>query len=671
PDNYVLTPSERHALYSRVRYALTDTVDVSATTLFNERRSQIRFAPVPLTFGSLLFGPSAPEGFDVAATNVFNPFGVAIQRVQFRNAIAPRVFDENVDTLHVGVGVDGRGEAFGRPFAWSLHGSYADVEELETATGFLDRERVRLGVGPSFRAADGAPVCGTPAAPIAGCVPINVFGGPAGFTQAMYDYASVVQRSVRGTDQTTFAGAVRGDVLALPAGPLRVTAGYTHRRVSGFDAPDSLADDAGFAGGHDVGETYVALDAPLVADAPFAHALDLALAVRHVDYRLDAPAIAASDPRAPFALAGGRDDDVLGSVALRWAPVPALDVHAGYAESSRLPTLRETSSAGALGFTNEVDPCSAAIRGALSPAAQARCLQGFAGLPPVPALYESNSAQHPFATGGNPALRPEHGRTAHAALVWRPTGSPADALGVAWQRTRVDERIAFADEDELLGRCYVLGDAGACRFVRRDPSGQPFAFVGSVNAGRLDVETWDVFAQHAFATPLGAIDTRLDVTYLANYEIGVPPGADYLDPITGDTSRSDGLVGNYADGTPLHRVRANLAASWRRGDWAVHLGARYRSAVDEPCNLPPTVTGSGICDSAPSPARPLGEHHVGSTTYVDAQVDWASPWHATVSVGLRNALDRDPPVAYSIEGNFPRDAEVPGRFVYVSYSQSF
>jgi iron complex outermembrane receptor protein len=659
PDNHVLTPSERLSVYARARYALSDAIGFSTTALYNERRSQIRFAPVPLTLGTAFGFP--PTEFNVPAGNVFNPFGVEINRVQFRNVRAPRTFDEDVDTLHVAAGFDGTLEPFGREFAWNAYASYTDAEQGETARGFFDHTRLRLGLGPSFRDASGTPVCGTPTAPIAGCVPINVFGGPAGFTQAMYDYAAVTLRRASAIDQTAFAGSLRGAVFDLPAGAVHGAAGYEHRRVSGSFAPDAFAvaglaggfEPPGFAGGYAVDEAHVAFDVPLLAGAPLAHALDAGLAARYVDYAFDDPGVAAPDPRAPFALAAGDDDNTLFGASLRWAPVETLAVQVGYADGTRLPSLAESARGGAMSFSNERDPCAQSLRATLPAVVAQRCLAGFGGLPPVPADYEPNSASHPFATGGNPALTPERAHTVHAALTWQPTAWRGSAFGVAWQRTDVTDRVVFQDETDVLERCYVQGDLDFCRNVRRDAFGQATAFVGDYNLGRLEVESYDAFASHGADTAYGAFDVRLDATYLADYA-------------TDGAARN---VGEYDAGTPLRRLRANLATTWRRGDLAAHLATRYRSGVDEAC---PDPTGRpDLCAAAPTPANPRGQRRVGSTTYVDLQVDWDAPWDGRVSAGVRNAFDRDPPVTYSVEGNFPRDAEVPGRLFYVAYTQAF
>jgi iron complex outermembrane receptor protein len=59
-------------------------------------------------------------------------------------------------------------------------------------------------------------------------------------------------------------------------------------------------------------------------------------------------------------------------------------------------------------------------------------------------------------------------------------------------------------------------------------------------------------------------------------------------------------------------------------------------------------------------------------TFTDLEGSWDAPWHARITLGVRNAFDRSPPVSYSAYANsfFP-DYDLPGRFWYASYRQKF
>ncbi|MGH7747369.1 MAG: hypothetical protein ACREQ5_21815, partial [Candidatus Dormibacteria bacterium] len=71
--------------------------------------------------------------------------------------------------------------------------------------------------------------------------------------------------------------------------------------------------------------------------------------------------------------------------------------------------------------------------------------------------------------------------------------------------------------------------------------------------------------------------------------------------------------------------------------------------------------------------NPAPQNRVGSVTYVDLEGSWDAPWKGRFTLGLRNAFDRNPPIAYSygrLNSFFP-DYDVPGRFWYRSYRQKF
>ena len=82
---------------------------------------------------------------------------------------------------------------------------------------------------------------------------------------------------------------------------------------------------------------------------------------------------------------------------------------------------------------------------------------------------------------------------------------------------------------------------------------------------------------------------------------------------------------------------------------------------------------SGYTDELPLPDGSL--HRVGSYSVWDAQWAWAASEAASVRIGVRNMLDRDPP--FTNQGNAsqvgydPGYADPRGRFWYVSATWRF
>src|SRR5690606_28998222 len=100
----------------------------------------------------------------------------------------PRRSIQDINTFRLVAGLDGRlPEELPvlQGWRWSLAFNYGRTESKQTAEGNLVRNRIVSALGPSFVDAAGTPQCGTPGAPIAGCVPLNLFGGVGTVTPEM------------------------------------------------------------------------------------------------------------------------------------------------------------------------------------------------------------------------------------------------------------------------------------------------------------------------------------------------------------------------------------------------------------------------------------------------------------------------------------------------------
>ncbi len=163
-------------------------------------------------------------------------------------------------------------------------------------------------------------------------------------------------------------------------------------------------------------------------------------------------------------------------------------------------------------------------------------------------------------------------------------------------------------------------------------------------------------------------------------EIGQPDRGTVLGP--GLTAFGN-QAGVYFDRSPNWRIRSNIATNWQSGDWGATLTARYVSAVDENCAIVRSTANSigqpelvnQLC-SNPGPNGsaqfPIAENQLDDTWYFDVQATWDAPWDGRITGGIRNLLDEDPPLSFSVFANsFDPQYEVPGRFWYVQYSQKF
>jgi iron complex outermembrane receptor protein len=653
PFNYLQTPYERTAAFAEVSHALGDDARLRAEFLYNERRSAQQLAPSPAFLNTVFLG----RPFTIPASNAYNPFNQSVVNVAFRPGGLARLSEQDADTLRAGFGGDGYLDAWGRGWYWDAQATLARQTVVQSRDGNLDLPRLLLALGPSFRDAGGSVRCGTPAAPIDGCVPIDIFRGEAGYTQAMRDYAYF--RSTQRTRSTLYNLNVNvtGDLVDLPAGALAVAAGYEYRREAARFTPDERLREgdlsAGIAGLNEpiggasrANEIYAEFAAPLAVEAPWAHVLELTAAARWSDY-------------ASF----GSTTNLKGG--LRWAPLPSLTLRANFAEGFRAPNLREQFAAPTRGLIGIEVSDGCATTAVVVPAPIANCIAD--GVPggryiPIGLLTE-------VIGGGNRDVLPETARDRTLGLVWSPPAWPDLDLSLDWYRITIDDAITAAGADVISAACLYQNVPEACARTVRDPaSGQLLQIDARVlNSGQLDNEGWDLTVRWARDTGWGRFDLNWDATYVSRFVIEVPRSA-----------RPTPLPGNYFNaggvGDPAWRWRSSLDLGWSRGDWRLNASVRHYPALDEACPLAAALAAS-VCAS-PQFRDPVfgtvGTNRIPAASYVDLQLAWRTPWDADLRIGATNLFDRDPPLARSSPANsYDPSYPIPGRAWYVGWTQRF
>ena len=634
PDNYLATPQERRAVFANLAHDFDGGTRLSLQLFSNERESTQQLAPSPLMLGVLVGGVA---NLAVPADHVYNPFGQPVTGLALRPGGQNRRFTQDADTTRIAFGLDGTFVAFGRDWFWDLDLVHARYRIDQTTAGLADLTRLRQALGPSFRDAGGAARCGTPSAPIAGCVPFDAFRGPAGYTPEMLDYVYYRGRDLTETRSRNYRAGVSSDLAEMPAGPVALAAGFEYRREEGESRIDARRAVLENLVGQDYGgevraaEAYVELAIPLLAQASYAHALDLSLAGRRSDYD-----------------SYGNNSTFEGG--LRWAPMEDLMLRASFAEGFRAPIVSELYFPRALSFgSSDFDPC-------VSPDAVQRVNCAADGVPG--GSYDPELLGFEIVTGGNPELQPESSESITAGVVWSPASQPGFDLSLDWFRIEVADALTGVSPEQLLVACYNAGVAEACARTTRDARGELLQLDSrDLNSGTLRVTGYDLGLGYRVESELGRFDLRLDASYTEEYRAEVPRG------------NSADLVGQLYFLEPGFRVRANLELGWERGPWSAGAGLRYYSALDEPCVTAARAGRPDLC-SSPDTTSPVdgvsGENRLGSRTYVNLRAGWQSPWQARFNVGVHNAFDRDPPVSHSGTANsFDPAYPLPGRFWYI------
>lgn len=252
-------------------------------------------------------------------------------------------------------------------------------------------------------------------------------------------------------------------------------------------------------------------------------------------------------------------------------------------------------------------------------------------------------------------------------IVYSPEFLEGFDVLVDWWEITLKNTIAGATAQFILDDCIIGNNQSFCSQFNRLPNGEIDALLeGNGNIGTQEVEGFDVTLNYLLPdTQFGTFSFSLDNSYtLKNRSDGDLDGE--LD---------DSVVGDYEDRNNNWRIRSNLATRWTMGNWGATWNTRFYSRQDEDCQF---MVDYGFGDLCSDPNRvdgdgnPAAENSLGGTTYHDISGYWNAPWDAKITLGINNVGDKEPPVSFSTFANsFDPQYEVPGRFYYMQYSQSF
>lgn len=656
PDNYLVTPQERKSMFGRATLNLTDNTRVFITGTYNNRRSEQLLAAMPIVLGTGPGAGSIARTISISANSLYNPFGRDVSRVQ-RRAVETggRSFNQNVDTFGFNGGIEGSFELGDRYFTWDAGMVYGRNDQNDTTNGLFNLLALRQALGPSMLV-NGVPTCvttaGNAATAIAGCVPLNLLGGPGSITPEMLAFSSFVAHDEFGYKMKQYYANVSGEIVELPGGMLSFAFGVEHRTENGFDQPDALiasGNTTGNArtptkGGYKLDEAYLEFAIPIVRDVVGAQELELSVAGRYSDY-------------------SNFGDVTNGKFGFKWRPIKDLMIRGNWSEGFRAPSIAELFSGVADSFPTLADPCSTTFGGRynlLTPAQQAVChAQGV----PVGG-YDQGNGQIRVSVGGNPNLGPESSETKTLGLVWSPSFLEGFNVSLDWWKISLTDSVLTRGAQTILNSCVIDGDPTLCNLagLQRAPSGQ---IVNLLQVPQNDpdvesfVEGWDMTITYNLPeNVLGNFSFVLDSTYVSENE-------------------SNGGPGNYFDRNNNWRLRSNLMARWTKGDWGATWFTRYFSRQEEDCPFYYNDYGFGeLCNDAIVDANDVvqagSQNKIGGTTYHDVSVFWKAPWNGKITLGVNNIFAKDPPISYTTFANsFDPSYEIPGRFVYMQYNQKF
>jgi outer membrane receptor protein involved in Fe transport len=469
---------------------------------------------------------------------------------------------ENVSTTNTAravVSLDGDFDFAERNFYWSLSASRAETDGESTGWGVIT-SRFNKAVN-AVRNSSGAIVCAvnanaTTADDDAACTPLNPFG-VGNVTQAnrLYLTAPIGQDYLNTQDD--YLATIGGDIFNLPAGAVKFSAAYEHRREEAKYTP-FVANQQGIVG------SQVASAATKAAYNTDEFSGELLVPIFGGDFTLPGVRSLEFDGayrRVKHSIAGSEN---IWGAGLRWEVFEGLTIRGSRSRNFRAPTLDQLAAPSRTDLSNAGwDPCDAdRINSGPNPAIRlANCQALFAANPSFGPLATFQNPSENFSntlvtSGGNPNLRNELSDTRTIGFIYQPTFAPG--LTIVVDRIDVDltDGLSPFTPQDFMAACYDSSSPSAeiCGTFTRDPAGAiATAMSTTFNAGTVAFrgETYNVNYRFPIGrffddADYGDLELAVDATHTTRYEQSV----------TGfDVNRYDGTT--------------------RQPDWVVDFDATY------------------------------------------------------------------------------------------------
>ena len=634
--NLLLTPSERLGAFGQVRFNFSDSVSGYAKVLFNRRESTNQAAPEPWFLGPEAgTGNPQADGIFISALNPFNPFGFDLDSATNLILIGrrpveggARVFEQEVDTWYVGAGLEGVIDA-NRTLYWDVNVAFSENKAQQTNFGSYNIRNMALALGdPAACAA------------VAGCTPLNIFGGPGTITPAMLAWIQPVVRDRSQNELALVTANLSGSLFDLPAGSVDFAAGLEHRRLEGWYQPDALTVAGDYngvpslptAGEYDVSELFFELNFPLLENTDIGQRLDFTVAGRYSDY---STGISEFTPK----------------YGLRFQLVDELVFRASYAEGFRAPSIGELFGSASRFDAQLNDPCSTPLLDS--------SLAGNCAALGVPANYQQPNPQISITTGGNDQLDPESSESFSAGFIWSPSFLEDSEFAervdfeVTYYRHDIEGAIQAIDAQTQLDLCVQTLDALYCDGITRAPTGGINGFNNRLtNLGTIETDGWDVDLFWVFPeSNWGQFSAAWRNTFVGDYEaVGA---AGQVQPQGPGIEVVDSAIPEWT---------SNFTLDWKSGNWNAAWTVRHISELREDCG---NAVSFPVCSN---PAT--GTNVLDAITYNDLQLGYrfGNGEGLGLTFGVNNVFDEDPPICLScsLNGYDASTYDIPGgRFYYL------
>ena len=700
PYNIFQTPFKRYNIYAQANYEVNDNLEVYTRGLFSKNTIQSIIAPSGI-FGEALTIPGSnpylPAGIrdqlctlnGIALGTACNTnTAIALPEVYRRSVeLGPRVSTYTTTVFDYKAGLRLR---FSDHVKLDVSAAYGESNLDQSQTGYVLRSRVQQALN-----ATNTTTCNVTTN---GCVPLNLFGPAGSITADQAAFLSGESSIAINTALSQVRGVLNGDfgtTSPFANEPIAFAAGGEYRKYSYNRIPDAYALVPGelggaggavtpFAGGYDVREAFGEIIAPLVADRPFFHSLTLEAGVRYSDYKVQA----ANSPKfnaTTYKLGGS------------FEPVQEIKFRGNYQRAVRAPNISELFTPVSTSLDSlppGLDPC-VGLNVRNVPNLRAACLAQGAPLSAINSttgILEPASGQPNVTGGGNPNIRPEKADTYTFGVVIQPRGIvPGLSIAVDYFNIKVRDAITSATPGDILAQCFGTNPAAitatqaasaACTSIRRSTatgrlSGSSATVAGLpqplTNRGRLRTDGIDLNANYARNFGDVGLNLSFQGTWTAHRYFRASETAYDRDCVGYYSSSCESIQPEFQwnQRTSLSFGPGTLSLLWR------HIGkVQYEAlAPDAAARLISTRLFSGtVTGPTPLAGGTYDFNRIGAYDYFDLNVQVEVNENLTFTAGVRNLLDKQPPLvgasigstAYNSGNTYPSTYDVLGRLFTVS-----
>jgi iron complex outermembrane receptor protein len=467
---------------------------------------------------------------------------------------------EATDTQTVVRGVAGLKGDFAlasRNFNWEVSVSYGTADNTQATPSYVF-QNVANALNATTNAAGqivcaGTPVNGPTTTASSTCAPLNIFGkgSPSLAAEQYITHLAMVDSFNTQRDTNAILG---GEILKVPAGEWKFSAGFENRRESANFSPDDFytqdlgqAKVSAVAGSYITNEGYFETLLPIFSpmqDIPGLDRVELEGAARRVDN----------------SFAG---DATTYTYALRWSPVEDVQFRGNKTKSIRAPSITELFLPSASQFSFANDPCDKNFvnQGSVPTTREANCAAAIAGYNPNTFTSNVVNASALGTTSGNSGLQSEIAFSKTFGVVLRPRFVPKLNISVDYIDIALKDAIESLTLTDNLDACYDSSNYPSnpsCNSFTRNAAGQITTFhAGYVNAGLLEFT---------------GIQAALDYTFNLPWDLGsLQTSAHYLDTqrlksqiATAAPNDISGQIGYSKNKGSIDLLYANQGFSW---DW--------------------------------------------------------------------------------------------------------